>query len=144
MPANGFTVGKDIALTIVTSTGILALPVTTTSFDSKPQYNKVRGVCLDGVNRGFNAPTGWDLAFQLDRSSSVVDDFFAQQEAGYFAGLDTLTGSVTETITEANGAVTQYRYTGVILALDDAGKFTGDAKVGQTISAFASRKLKVA
>jgi hypothetical protein len=144
MPANGFTVGKDISLTIVTPSGTLNLPVTTTSFDSKPSYNKQRTVCLDGVNRGFNAPTGWDLTFQLDRSSSVVDDFFAQQEAGYFAGQDTLTGSISETITEANGATSQYRYTGVILALDDAGKFTGDAKVSQTISAFASRKLKVA
>jgi hypothetical protein len=144
MPANNFTIGKDISLTIVTTAGILALPITTTSFDAKPQYNKVRGVCLDGVNRGFNAPTGWDLTFGLDRSSSVVDDFFAQQEAGYYAGQNTLTGSISETIQEANGSVSQYRYTGVILALDDAGKFTGDAKVSQTISAFASQKLKVA
>jgi hypothetical protein len=144
MPANNFTIGKDISLTIVTTSGILALPITTTSFDAKPQYNKVRGVCLDGVNRGFNAPTGWDLTFGLDRSSSVVDDFFAQQEAGYYAGQNTLTGSISETIQEANGSVSQYRYTGVILALDDAGKFTGDAKVSQTISAFASQKLKVA
>jgi len=144
MPANNFTIGKDISLTIVTTAGILALPITTTSFDAKPQYNKVRGVCLDGVNRGFNAPTGWDLTFGLDRSSSVVDDFFAQQEAGYYAGQNTLTGSISETIQEANGSVSQYRYTGVILALDDAGKFTGDAKVSQSISAFASQKLKVA
>lgn len=144
MPANNFTIGKDISLTIVTTSGILALPITTTSFDSKPQYNKVRGVCLDGVNRGFNAPTGWDLTFTLDRSSSVVDDFFAQQEAGYYAGQNTLTGSISETIQEANGSVSQYRYTGVILALDDAGKFSGDAKVSQTISAFASQRLKVA
>ena len=144
MPANNFTIGKDISLTIVTTSGILALPITTTSFDAKPQYNKVRGVCLDGVNRGFNAPTGWDLTFGLDRSSSVVDDFFVQQEAGYYAGQNTLTGSISETIQEANGSVSQYRYTGVILALDDAGKFTGDAKVSQSISAFASQKLKVA
>lgn len=144
MPANNFTIGKDISLTIVTTAGILALPITTTSFDAKPQYNKVRGVCLDGVNRGFNAPTGWDLTFGLDRSSSVVDDFFAQQEAGYYAGQNTLTGSISETIQEANGSVSQYRYIGVILALDDAGKFTGDAKVSQSISAFASQKLKVA
>jgi hypothetical protein len=144
MPANGFTVGKDVAINIVTPSGTFALPITTKSFDKKPRYNKQVGVYIDGNARGFNAPIGWDLSFTLDRSSSVVDDFFAAQEAGYFAGLDTLSASVSETITEANGSVSQYRYTGVILALDDAGNYVGDAKVNQALSAFASRRLKVA
>lgn len=144
MPANGFTVGKDVTLVIVTPTGTLNLPVTTTGFEARPQYNKVRGVCMDGVNRGFNAPTGWEGSIRLDRSNGVVDDFFAQQEAGYYAGLNTLTASITETITEANGSVSQYRYTDVLLSYDEAGSKTGDAKVPQTIGFFASKRLKVA
>jgi hypothetical protein len=144
MPANGFTVGKDVSIKIITPAGNFELPITTKSFDKKPRYNTQIGVYINGEALGFNAPTGWDLTFAVDRSSSVVDDFFAAQEAGYFAGLDTLTASVTETITEANGSVSQYRFTKVILKLDDAGNYVGDAKVNQAVSAFASRRLKVA
>lgn len=144
MPANGFTVGKDVTLVIVTPSGPLNLPVTTTGFEARPQYNKVRSVCMDGVNRGFNAPTGWEGSIKLDRSNPVVDDFFAQQEAGYYAGLNTLTGMINETIVEANGSVSQYRYTDVLLSYDEAGNKSGDAKVPQTIGFFASKRLKVA
>lgn len=144
MPANNFSIGKDVSLSLVTTTGILTLPVTTTDFEAKPSYNKIRVQCLDGINRGANTPQGWDGTIGLDRSSSVVDDFFAQQEAGYYAGLNTLTGSITETITEANGSVTQWRYVGVVLSLDEAGQFSGDKTVGQKIGFFASQRLKVA
>lgn len=144
MPANGFTVGKDVSIVIVTPSGDFTLPITTKSFDKKPSYNTQIGVYIGGEALGFNAPTGWNLTFQVDRSSSLVDDFFAAQEAGYFAGHDQLTGTITETITEVNGSVSQFRYTKVILKLDDAGNYVGDAKVNQTISAFASRRIKVA
>ena len=143
MPANDFTVGKDVSIDLVTPSGILQLPVTTTGFEAKPMYNKLRVKCLDGVNRGANIPDGWEGTIMLDRSSSVVDDFFAQQEAGYFAGLNTLTGSITETIQEANGSVSQYRYVRVVISLDEAGNFKGDQTVGQTIGFFASFRRKV-
>jgi hypothetical protein len=144
MPANNYSIGKDVSLVIVAPSGVLTLPVTTTGFEARPMYNKVRTVNLDGINRGFNAPQGWEGSINLDRSNSVVDDFFAQQEAGYYAGQNTLTASISETVTEANGSVTQWRYTGVILSFDEAGKFTGDNKVSQAIGFFASQKIKVA
>ncbi|KAF1009483.1 MAG: hypothetical protein GAK28_00121 [Luteibacter sp.] len=143
MPANNFSIGKDISVVFVTPTGTLNLPVSVTSFEAKPIYNKIRSTHLDKT-RGANTPQGWDGSLQLDRFSSVVDDFFAQQEAGYYAGLNTLTGSITETIQEANGSISQYRYTDVVFSFEEAGKYTGDQKVTQTIGFFASQKLKVA
>lgn len=144
MPANGFTVGKDVSLVITTPSGNLSLPVTTSGFEARPQYNKVRGVYMDGVNRGFNAPTGWEGTIKLDRSNKDIDVFFAQQEAGYYAGQNTFTATITETITEADGSISQWRYTNVLLSYDEAGSKTGDAKVPQTIGFFASKRLQVA
>lgn len=144
MPANVFSIGKDVTLDVVTPSGVLSLPVTTTSFEAKPQYNKIRVAGLDGVNRGANIPKGWEGSIMLDRNSSEVDDFFAKQEAGYYGGLNTLTASITETCSELNGSVSQYRYVGVVLSYDEAGKWEGDKHVSQTIGFFASQRLKVA
>lgn len=144
MPANVWSIGKDVLLDVVTPNGVLALPVTTTAFEAKPTYNKIRQVGIDGVNRGANVPTGWEGTIKLDRANSAVDDFFAQQEAGYYAGLNTLTASITETITELNGSVSQYRYLGVVLSYDEAGMWQGDKQVSQTIGFFASQRIKVA
>jgi len=144
MPSNSFNVGKDVTLQVVTPQGPLNLPVTTTGFESKPQYSKLRSKGLDGVNRGANIPDGWEGSITLDRSNSVVDDFFAAQEAGYYAGQNVLNATITETIREINGSVSQYRYIGVCLSFDEAGSKKGDQLISQTIGFYASQRIKVA
>ena len=144
MPSGPFNIGKDVTLDVVTSQGILPLPVTVTSFEAKPQYNKIRSVAIDGINRGTNVPTGWEGSIMLDRNSGVVDDFFAGQESAYFSNINSsLSASITETITESDGSISQYRYLGVVLSFDESGKYAGDQKVSQTIGFFASQKIKV-
>lgn len=141
--ANAFSLGKDVSLQIVTPNGSLILPVTTTSFEAKPQTNKIRRTGLDAVNRGANIPNGWEGTIELDRHDSIVDDFFANAEAGFYAGQNSYTASITETIQEISGQVSQYRYTGVVLNLDEAGKKQGDKEINMVIGFFASRRIKV-
>jgi hypothetical protein len=52
--------------------------------------------------------------------------------------------TITETIAEVSGAITQYRYLGALLKLDDAGDYAGDATVKQKVSFVCSRRVKVA
>lgn len=144
MPSNNFNVGRDVTLVVTTPQGVLNLPVTVTGFESKPQYSKLRSKGLDGQNRGANVPDGWEGTITLDRSNSVVDDFFAQQEAGYYAGQNVLNAMITETIQEISGAISQYRYTGVCLSFDEAGSKKGDQLIAQTIGFYASQRLKIA
>lgn len=141
--ANVFSIGKDVSLTLVTQQGILTLPVTSTTFEAKPQYNKIRKVGLDGINRGANVPIGWEGTVELDRHDVTVDAFFAAAEAGYYAGANSYTGSITETIQEQSGAVTQFQYIGVVFSFDESGKWQGDKEVNQTIGFFASKKIQV-
>lgn len=143
MPVNGFTVGRDVTLTIVTSSGVLNLSLIT-GFQSKQEIveEKIKG--LDGVTRYLRFFDAWSGTFSFDRQDSTLDDYFSQLEANYYAGLSEQPTSITETILEVSGAVSQYRYVGVLLKYDDAGEYRGDQSVKQSLSFTASRRIKIA
>lgn len=140
--SNQFSIGQQSQLTIVGAAGPMTFNILT-EFDAKPQYKKLQSEGLDGVTRFRNLPAGHTGAFKLDRSDSSASDYFAQQEANFFSGLNPDTVTITQTIVEASGAITQYQYLGVTLALEDDGDWKGLDKVVQTIGFSASRKIKL-
>ena len=142
MPVNNFTVGKDVSIVIQTPTGNLTIPGLT-DFTADPNWTDLKSKPLDGVPIHGYIPDGWKLSFKWDRTSPVLDNYFAQLEAAYFAGGNQLGGTVYETIREADGSISQWRYTGVVIKLDKGGDFSGDKKVEQSFSGMASLKIKV-
>lgn len=86
---------------------------------------------------------GWSGSFHIERRDSTVDDYFVQLEAAYYAGLNEQAASITDIKQEPNGAITVYRYFGVLLDLTDAGNWAGDATVKQAINFVAERRIKV-
>ena len=142
MPYNNFSLGKDVVLDVITPQGPLRLPSTVTGFESKPIYNRIKSKPLNGINLEAAVPEGWEGTITLDRKDNAVDAFFAAQEAGYYAGQNVLTASITETISEADGSVSQYRYTNVSLRFDEAGNKQGDNKIEQRIGFFASQRVR--
>ncbi len=142
MPINGFSVGRDVSLDITGPTGPLRFNLIT-KFSSKQttKDHTVKG--LDGITRPARFFDGWTGQFDIERQDSTIDDYFSQLEANYYAGLNEATVTITETITEASGATSQFRYMGVLLKLEDAGDWAGDATVKQKVSFLASRRLKV-
>lgn len=143
MSASGqFSVGKDVTLDIIGPSGPLRFNILT-GFQANPHYKSIDSKGLDGIDRYDDLPAGWSGSLSLDRSDSVVDDFFAQKEANYYSGLSSTAVTITETITEISGAVSQYRYTGVALTLQDAGSKSSDNKIPMKIGFRASRRLKV-
>lgn len=144
MPQNNFSIGKDISLDVVDPVqGVVRFDIKT-AFESKPQYHDIASTGLDGLTRYAELPTGWDGSFTMDRSNSAVDDYFAAFEANYFAGVNALPITITETINEADGSISQYRYDGVVLKLEEAGSWKGDERTTQRVSFKASRRIKVA
>lgn len=143
MPVNNFSVGRDISLDITGPQGPLRFNLIT-SFNSKQASKEQVVKGLDGITRPVRFFDGWTGGFDIERQDSTVDDYFSQLEANYYAGLNEASVSITETVTEVSGAVTQYRYTGVLLKLDDAGSWAGDATVKMKLSFVASRRFKVA
>lgn len=142
MPLNGYSVGRDVSLDIIGPQGPLRINQIV-AFTRKPDITdqKIKG--LDGITRHLRFPDGWSGSMDIERQDSTVDDYFSQLEANYYAGLNEAPITITETITEVNGSVTQYRYLQVLLALEDAGDWKGDASVKQKIRFMAARRVKV-
>ena len=142
MPVNGFNVGRDLALVINTSSGPLRLSLMT-NFDAKPTVVDGKVLGMDGIVRHVIHHQGHQGTISIERQDSALDDYWCQQEEDYYSGFNNASGYISETITEANGSVSQYRYTGVVLKLTDSGKWSGDKTVVQTLEFMASRKKKV-
>jgi len=142
MALDQFTTGRAVTLTIVTASGPLTLALVT-GFQSKQDSveQKIKG--LDGVTRHVRFFDGWSGTFNVERQDSTVDDYFSQLEQNYYSGVLETPASITETIAEVDGSISQYRYQGVLLKLDDAGEYRGDQSVKQALSFVASRRVQI-
>lgn len=142
MSLNGFSVGRDIALDIVTPAGPVRFSLIT-GFMSKMTIadKKIKG--LDGITRHVRFPDGWEGSFSLERQDSTADDYFSQIEDNYYQGLNETPCTITQTISEPNGTVTQYRYLNVLLRYEDSGEWKGDDTVKQKLAFVAARRIKV-
>ncbi|GGH14864.1 hypothetical protein GCM10007036_14450 [Alsobacter metallidurans] len=144
MPVNGFSVGRDIALDIFDANTRATIAINTiTDFDRKQRTQRVEVKALNGVVSFLELPQGWEGSIGLERSDRVLDDFIAALEGAYYSGGNVKTASITETITEPDGTVSQYRYEGCVFKLDDAGAWKGDSSVKQKLAWVASKRRKV-
>ncbi len=143
MPQNTLSIGRDVALDVTGPTGPIALGLVT-GFTARPQIKEQRVKGIDGITRMLRFPDGWDGSFDIERQGNELDNYIAREEDAYYAGRSESPVTITQTIQEPNGSVSQYRFTGVFLKLDDAGRWAGDASVQQKVSFVASRRIKVA
>jgi hypothetical protein len=142
MPINGFTVGRDLTLVINAPSGVLRVSLLT-EFDAKPTVTDAKVIGLDGIVRHQIFHNGWQGTVSVERQDSTIDDYWAQLEDDYYNGLVQGACAISETISEPDGSVSQYRYEGVVLKLTDKGNFKGDATVKQKLDFLASRRKKV-
>jgi len=141
---NAFNVGKDlISIVITTPLGIIQ-PTLITEFHSKEVQESVKRVAIDGVARFAKFKAGWEGSIVLDRANSVIDDYTAAVEQGYYAGNGIPPAIIQQTIQELSGAITQWQYTGVLFELTNAGRWKGDTVTEQQIDFVASRRIKFA
>lgn len=142
MPQNGYSIGRDITLNVTTADG--PLPITgITSFKSKQETTEETVKQIDGTVDRLRFIEGWTGTFMVERKDATIDQYFCQIEADYFAGVQEGEVTITETITEVNGSISQFRYRKVLLKLDDAGAWEGDKSVKRTVSFVASRKIQL-
>lgn len=143
MPAQGYTVGRDISIDIIGPNGPVRF-ATRTGFEPKQETAEIKVRGSDGLTRTVTIPDGWTGTIDYERFDARLDDYFAGIEADYYAGKDILSVSITETIAEKSGAISQYRYIEVSLKYDAAGA-RGDPQstVKQKISWAAARRIKI-
>jgi hypothetical protein len=147
MPVNtgqgGYNVGADVTLVINGPNGLVD-PQIVTEFKKSQLTKEHTSTALDGVPRFGSQPAGWEGTFEIDRGNSVLDDLFAEMELDFFNGNSLWSFTISETITEVNGILSQYRFEGVAMRFENAGDAKGDDILTQTVSWRASFRKKVA
>jgi len=138
----GYNTGKDVAIDINTPYGPLRLKKLM-NFKSKPKVTNVEIVPLSGETDELQLYKGWTGSFDVERVDSVLDDWQAQAEDDYYNGVNRAPATITETIAEPDGGVTTWRYTNVIMTMDNAGDKEGDKTIKQSMTFTARRRLKV-
>jgi hypothetical protein len=142
MPINNFSVGRDISFQVVTPSGTLTLNGKT-GYNIKPMFSDLNHKGLGGLNVHDVIPDGWQIEMQFDRTDPNLDNYFAQREADYYSGVNRQGGTIFENIVEKDGSITSFRYTDVSLKYDNAGNWKGDSLIPISVSATASRRIKV-
>ena len=144
MPINSFSVGKDVTLDFVSPlTGGLVQFSNITEFSSNQMSTERNSHGIDGENRFLDIPSGWEGTFNMDRNSEVFDLYISAYEAAYYAGQALTASRIVETITEADGTISQFVYTGVSVKFPNVGKWRGDDKVEQQMTFKASKRQQL-
>lgn len=140
----GRTIGRDASVHVTLPSGAQLEIEGITDFDAKPKQKKLESHGLDGIVRTATIPGTWTLTFSVDRSNSIIDDFFAAVEDAYFQGQTVNNCTINQVIIEPDGAVSTFRYEGVSLHFEDAGSFKADSFVKMKLGGEASRRVKAA
>lgn len=138
-PGSQFNIGSDVVMTFL-SNGVPFGAILLTSFESKQLTTKLTSKPITGDPGYRENEEGWEGTFEVDRSNPTLDDFFAAKETARFSGQQPPVVTITEAITNVDNSVSRYRYEGVAMKLDNAGKKSSDEKVVQTVSYTAARR----
>lgn len=144
MPTADFNIGRDWTVDIMDPLqgGVQSFSLIT-GFSKQQNSTRVTSNGLDGITRIADLPDTWEGTITYDRASSALDDYFARVEQAWRDGLVMPPCTITETIREVGGGISQYRYEGVSLTFTNAGNAQGRDKVEQTVSFIASIRRKV-
>jgi hypothetical protein len=114
-----------------------------TSFESRQLTAPVRVTRLDGTHLGAELPKGWEGSFEIERGTSVLDDFISRMEQDFFNGSGAQSGTMYQYITETDSSVSTYQFDNVVFKLVSAGAWKGDSSVKQKMEFYASRKRRI-
>ena len=144
MPTEGFTTGLDVSIDLYDASdrSIASIPGIT-SFSAKARTNKLESRTLDGENNFGTTHQGYEITIAYDRQDGRIDAYFAEKERRYREKLPSQTVTITQTIREPDGSLSQYRFEKVTLDQDDAGTYTRDEKVTGSITGMAGKRVDV-
>jgi len=149
MAANTFSTGRDCQLVLIGPAGPNGragsrVDLThVTGFESHQETHPIRIDRMDGVHMAAELPKGWRGHFELERGSSVADDFIAGLEQAWHAQGQLLGGTLYQYVSEPDGSVSTYQYDGAAFKMASSGQWRGDSAVKQRLEFFASRRKRI-
>lgn len=144
MAVNNFTIGHDVSVDIFDIvTGKQVVFPLVTGFAPDPQTVQITSKPLSGPPLYAEIPDGWKGSIEFDRTDPSIDIWFASREAAYWRGQSLFNVTITQTIQEKDGSVTQFRYPNVALKLSNSGNWKSTDKVSMKIDWMASTRVQV-
>lgn len=137
-----FNTGRDVSIDVAGPNGVITLSLIV-DFQSRQMVSKLKSSGLDGVTRFYNVPDGWSGAITIDRANSALDDLITAYEAAYYNGSTRVQGTITETIQEVDGTISQWRYSNCEFECPDAGNWRKDSNVSPKLDFEASRRTRI-
>lgn len=144
MPANGFNLGGDLQMVIVDDQQGLQTFNIQTMADFRQLTARIKSVALDGKTRYAELPEGWEMDLDFDRADAGLMDYMARNEDIYLNGGRPGIITVSATVNEVDGSVSQYQLTGGAMKLTNGGTFKGNDKVPQKAAIVFSRLYQAA
>jgi hypothetical protein len=144
MPLNSLSVGRDttIVLNDPNSGGVPNI-LYVTAFDARPDHSKLKSNGLDGTVRHAVEPQGWSGKIMLDRGNQNLDILFDILETAYYSGTNIVAQTITQTIQEADGTVTQWQYLGCAISYDEHGSWQNGKFISQSIGWCSSKRNRL-
>lgn len=143
MPLNGYNTGHDYSLSLTLPNGQVST-INLIEAQFKPTTKKEMIVPMNGVPTHLIFPQGWEGTLTFNRNNSQLDEFYAAFEAAFYQNGSVIPGgTITETVTDPDGSVRTFKYTGVQIVPDNMGQWKGDDKVVQTVTVVASQRVQV-
>lgn len=141
MPQKGITLGPDCTITVRDANGEIISSSVVQDFDSSPNVEKKSVPFLDGNVIPVSFQMGYKGNFNIVRQNATLDTYFALKEAAYYNKTDIPSVTITQSVVESDGSITQYQFTQCDLTLNDAGKYSNNSEVIQAVSYEAKRRL---
>lgn len=144
MAVNGFSIGHDVSIDIYDAvTGKQVVFPLITGFSPEPQTKQISSEPLNGPPLFAENPNGWRGTIDFDRTDPSIDLWFAGREAAYFKGQSIFNVTITQTIQEKDGTVTQFRFPNVALKPSQMGQWKAADKVSIRLDFMASTRVQV-
>lgn len=145
MPTNAGLVGVDFSFGYYDqNTGALVDLGDVQSVKIVAQKHDIANRPYNGVPKFDFVPDGYKINFSITRTVSALEDLAVQREANFNAGAGNSAGYLSETITNTDGSVSRYQYTGFVFFLTDHGDISREKTVTIAGEGMASAKRSIA
>lgn len=145
MPSNAGSLGVDYSLGYFDANNNQLVDL------GDVQNVKIQAQKHDIKNAPYNAPSKYDfvpdghkISFTIARTSSLLEDLAVAREANFNSGGFNYAGYLNETVTNPDGSVSRYQYTGFVFFLTDHGDLSREKLVMLQGEGMASTKISIA
>jgi hypothetical protein len=108
------------------------------------QKHDVKSMPYNDVPRFGGIPDGYKVAFTVVRTGPDLENFQLAANTRFNAGSSTKAGFLNETVTNPDGSVSRYQYTGFVFWVSDIGEISREKPVQMQAEGYASDKVALA